>query len=591
MVVGLAALGLGFGAAPASAALSAVSPVTIAVGPDSVLLPQFYDDGLQQLTICPFGDPNCGAIPVFQAPDGEGFYNRAVAKLDGPGGERMTLVIALEAAFDPVFTSTPITFGRIRSKITAGAPNSVYTVLEPFGTQTITTNATGVGTTTDQVGCVIAAAAAPCDFTAALGTGMTGWLRWDPAVAPAAPAGYLGDGATDHAIIGSPILQNVFAMSGPGIGTVSTDLFAVTGKVFDPTVPAFGAAPVAFAPTRLGTFTDKTAVIRNDGGSAMHVSGVAMTGTDAGDFTIQSNGCATVTPNGGICNVLVRFAPSAAGARSAALAVADDAPGAPHSVSLTGSGTQAVLLATPAGIGFGTQFVGTTTAAQSVTLTNTGSATLTVGALTLGGAVPGDYALGLNTCGSPVAPGASCHLDVSMTPSATGVRNATLHVDSDGGPATVSLSGTGVAPPASGAGGGGATPPPAPAPVINLTFAPNTGSGPPVTTSRPALRLGRLTVRSQITRVQARRHGLRLAMRLPAGTAIVQIKVYRRTAAGLKLLSSQTKVPPAAGDYRVTQGQAALRRRLRRGAYVVKVTPGYSASELGVAARASFSVV
>jgi hypothetical protein len=80
-------------------------------------------------------------------------------------------------------------------------------------------------------------------------------------------------------------------------------------------------------------------------------------------------------------------------------------------------------------------------------------------------------------------------------------------------------------------------------------------------------------------------------MRLADGTEIVKINVYRRTAAGLKLLSSGYKAPSAAGLYRVTQNHAQLRRLLTRGTYEVQVTPGYGKTELGTTARASFKVV
>jgi hypothetical protein len=267
VLTGAVALGLAASASPASAALDSVSPNTIPVGSQDTPLPQWYDDGAQKLTFCPAGDANCGAVTDFVAPDGEGFYNRAVAKINGPHGEVLTLVLAVEAAFDPTFTDTPITFTRIRSKIAGGTPNSTYSVIEPFGTQTIQTNAAGTGTRTDQIGCVIATAGAPCDFSAALDGGMSTWLRWDSG----APAGYLGDGATDHAITGSPLDTNYFQMSGPGIGTLRTDLFTITGKVFDPTVPSFGATPVLFGNQRVGTSSLKSATIRNDGGAAMNV--------------------------------------------------------------------------------------------------------------------------------------------------------------------------------------------------------------------------------------------------------------------------------------------------------------------------------
>ena len=62
---------------------------------------------------------------------------------------------------------------------------------------------------TQDVGCLTA----PCgDFAGLADSGDGGvgdsFLRWDPAVAPAAPAGYLGDAVTAHRVVGSPLGRN-----------------------------------------------------------------------------------------------------------------------------------------------------------------------------------------------------------------------------------------------------------------------------------------------------------------------------------------------------------------------------------------------
>jgi hypothetical protein len=575
-LAGIATLGLATIAAPAHAALTAVSP-----NMDGLGLPQWYDEGQQKLTICPTGTPNCGPFVDFAGPGGEAFYNRAVAKITAPNNAKLTMVLATEAAFDPVFTNTPITFTRIRSKIVGGAANTTYNVIEPFGSQSITTDGVGTGTATDQVGCVISAAAPSCDWSVALGGGISGWLRWDPNVLPAAPAGFLGDAANDHAITGSPLGQNYFEVSGPGMPTQHTDLFTVTGKMFDPNVAAFGSTPAAFGGQRLGTTSAvRQVVLRNDGGAAMTVSGVAVGGANAGDFAIVKNGCATVAPNGGTCKVDVTLSPTATGARTATLSVADDAPGGPHTVGLSGTGTQSVLAASPGGVGYGSQTVGTTTPPRSVSVDNDGSAPLNVGAMTIAGASAGDYALGVNTCAAAVAPGASCHVEVLFTPSAAGVRNATLSVAGDGGKADVSLSGTGVARP--GAAGGSQ---PAATPATAAATPAHASASP------PPLSITSLGMAARMKQSKARKLGFRLTMRVPDGTVVVRIRVYRKTGKRLTLLSDGYRTPAAAGLFRVQQSHAQLRRQLKRGAYEVQVTPGYSTRELGVTSKISFKVV
>ncbi|HEU5440862.1 MAG TPA: N,N-dimethylformamidase beta subunit family domain-containing protein [Ktedonobacterales bacterium] len=106
---------------------------------------------------------------------------------------------------------------------------------------------------------------------------------------------------------------------------------------------------------------------------------------------------------------------------------------------------------TPGSVSFANQNVGTTSPAQTVTLTNTGTAPLTVTAVTVGGANAGDFSVN-STC--PLSPStlgvnASCTVSVTFSPSASGSRTATLtFTDNDpSGTQSVALSGSGVVPP------------------------------------------------------------------------------------------------------------------------------------------------
>ncbi len=97
----------------------------------------------------------------------------------------------------------------------------------------------------------------------------------------------------------------------------------------------------------------------------------------------------------------------------------------------------------PASLSFGTQSIGQTSAAQAVTVTNTGNAAATLSGVT----ASGDFAR-TTTCGSSLAAGTSCTASVTFTPTAAGSRNGTLSVSSNapGSPHTVSLAGVGADP-------------------------------------------------------------------------------------------------------------------------------------------------
>ncbi len=103
---------------------------------------------------------------------------------------------------------------------------------------------------------------------------------------------------------------------------------------------------------------------------------------------------------------------------------------------------------TPSTLSFGSQLVGSTSAAQSVAVKNTGTGPLTIDGIALAGANASDFAR-TTTCGSTLAAGASCSVAVTFSPSATGSRSASVSItdDASGSPQTLTLSGTGSTPP------------------------------------------------------------------------------------------------------------------------------------------------
>ncbi|MFD5759494.1 discoidin domain-containing protein [Streptomyces sp. NPDC127044] len=106
-----------------------------------------------------------------------------------------------------------------------------------------------------------------------------------------------------------------------------------------------------------------------------------------------------------------------------------------------GSGSpSATLTASPGSLTFADQAVNTTSAAQSVTVTNSGAATASITGVTAGG----DFAQ-TNTCGTALAAGANCTVSVTFGPTASGTRTGTLTLtgDQSNNPTTVALSGTG----------------------------------------------------------------------------------------------------------------------------------------------------
>ena len=100
----------------------------------------------------------------------------------------------------------------------------------------------------------------------------------------------------------------------------------------------------------------------------------------------------------------------------------------------------AALRPQPAALAFAAHDLGTTAPARTFTFTNTGSASVTPGPVT----VTGDFAIASNDCG-PVAPGATCTIGITFTPTATGERTGKLVIDGAGAQQVRPLAGFGAA--------------------------------------------------------------------------------------------------------------------------------------------------
>jgi hypothetical protein len=106
---------------------------------------------------------------------------------------------------------------------------------------------------------------------------------------------------------------------------------------------------------------------------------------------------------------------------------------------------------TPAGLTFASQTVGTTSAAQTSTLQNTGMAPLTISNVGVAGTNATDFAQTNNCSTSPstLAAGASCTISVTFTPGASGARSGTVTItdNASGSPHVLNLTGTGATAP------------------------------------------------------------------------------------------------------------------------------------------------
>lgn len=211
--------------------LVSVGPVNAENG-----FPSWYEDrsGTRVELCLDAENPLCGFLPgdipndtaPISFPDNfpeEAFYMLASSGLDLPGGGKATLVLGLEAAFaNTVTDGDQMVFGRQRIVVKGGPANATLTFQHPYGTITVDTDGTGAGRLVEDISPAVG------NFTTALKSNIGPFLKWDPATAPAAPAGYLGDPNQDHTVTGG--LRNTFSVSGGGLN-LSTNQFTLQGKI------------------------------------------------------------------------------------------------------------------------------------------------------------------------------------------------------------------------------------------------------------------------------------------------------------------------------------------------------------------------
>jgi sugar lactone lactonase YvrE len=206
---------------------------------------------------------------------------------------------------------------------------------------------------------------------------------------------------------------------------------------------ALSPATVNFAGTAVGTVSAASKItLTNNTGKTLTLSTPAVTVT--GPFIVAGSTTCTggaVIASKGTCVINVEFAPTAIGYASGLLSVADSDTTSPQTVALSGTGT--AISFNPSSINFGTVTKGTQVS-STVTLTNSGSTTVTITGYDMVGANSPDFSY-YAPCGSSLAGGGTCQLTMYFTPSTSSAEKATFKVfdNSGGSPQTLALSGTG----------------------------------------------------------------------------------------------------------------------------------------------------
>jgi hypothetical protein len=219
-------------------------------------------------------------------------------------------------------------------------------------------------------------------------------------------------------------------------GTITGTLTIVDGASNSPQTASLtgvgASAAISISPASL-TFSSQVLnttsagqkiTVTNNSSVNFNVNSIAASGSYSETDTCTG---VTLTP-GQTCTITVSFTPNVTGTTSGAITINDTTAGAPHVVSLTGTGELAVSLS--ANLSFAAFNVGTTAPAQTMTLTNNQSS-----AFTFTSTVSGDYsATGSSSapCNGNLAAKSKCTFAVSFTPTTNGIIKGSLAITATG---------------------------------------------------------------------------------------------------------------------------------------------------------------
>jgi len=219
--------------------------------------------------------------------------------------------------------------------------------------------------------------------------------------------------------------------AGTGSSNAATLSVILTQGVVSPTVLGFGnqSVTVPSAP--------QSVMLQNVGSTGLSNISIIVVGTNAGDFTLGGT-CGTSLVANSSCQITVSFNPQGLGARSASLEVIYPASGSPQTVSLSGTGVGPNDVFGASSLSF-QHNLNLTCPPKAVTLQNTGTGPLLIQSISAAGTFSQT-----NTCGTTLAAGASCEIDVTFTAeSPIGVYNGSVTVadNAGGSPHMIPLAG------------------------------------------------------------------------------------------------------------------------------------------------------
>jgi len=223
----------------------------------------------------------------------------------------------------------------------------------------------------------------------------------------------------------------------------SPQLVKLTGTGLAPL--SFKPASLSFSSVAVGNQLAETVTVTNKQTTTISLSSVV-----SADYSITGGTCGSLLAAAASCTISVTFTPKSAGSINGGLAITTNGVFSPQIVALAGTGTggpTVPLKFSPATLTFAATGIGATSAAKTITVSNSSASSVTINTISASAAYAA-VGSGTSPCGGVLAASAKCTLTVTFTPSNTGsIKGAVAIATSGAGsPQIVNATGTGALP-------------------------------------------------------------------------------------------------------------------------------------------------
>ena len=227
-------------------------------------------------------------------------------------------------------------------------------------------------------------------------------------------------------------------------GTVTSAAATLTVNAAPAAGIQVSSTSINFGNSVVGSNSSQVLIITNTGTATLSITQVNTSGSTS--FSVSGFSLPLNVNAGKQTTITVAFLPTSVGSVSGNISIVSNVPTSPTSVGLSGAGIAATLTLgiNPTSLSFGNVTTGTASATKNVTITNTGNANVTISQITASGA---GYLVTGGSTPVTLSPSQNLTLTTQFSPTVTGTVNGSISIvsNANGSPASVSLSGIGVA--------------------------------------------------------------------------------------------------------------------------------------------------